>query len=192
MTSAALIGVPAGSRARRVPFAHIVWLSSSTGSGLRREVRGRARRPAAGRRQRADEGVADQRAAGEARLLVGRREDLDGAPLASPRCRGSGGDLDDSWTVISDLAQCTAPKPMPSSARVMPRPRNMLFSRTSPTSFGSIGNSMYATIGPDAAEDRRGRRACRPALCRFSRLRVHVGDARTVRREPGVLERVSR
>ena len=52
----------------------------------------------------------------------------------------------DSADVMSDLPQCTAPNPMPSSARVAPRPMNMLFRRTSPTSFDSIGKSMYAAI----------------------------------------------
>ena len=47
-----------------------------------------------------------------------------------------------SADVMSDLPQCTAPNPMPRSARAIPRPTNMLFRRTAPTSFDSIGNSM--------------------------------------------------
>ena len=69
------------------------------------------------------------------------------APASSPRCEPIGWRMSTNSTVVmSDLPQWTAPKPMPSRARVAPRPMNMLFRRTSPTSFDSIGNSMYAAI----------------------------------------------
>ena len=73
----------------------------------------------------------------------------------------------------------------------MPMPMNRLFRRTEP---GSLGVDRERHVGgdrPDAARRSTGRRACRRALGAPFLLRVEVGDAGAVRREPGVLDGVA-
>ena len=197
MTSAALIGVPAGSSARRVPLAHMVWLRSSTGSWScgasprNSTTAGSGKATSAPMRR-----VADHRATGEAGLLVGVGEDLDrsGAASSSRAARSGDGSSTSSLSAMSDLRPVHRAEADGRAARAsMPRPMNSVVQAHRGRRRSARSGRACRRRSPRRCRRSTGRRACRPCGSRASRaLRVVVGDARAVRREAGVLDRVGR
>ena len=143
VTSDALIGVPDGSRVRRMPLAHMVCDRSSAGStpcGARprkRMIPGSGKAISAPmrllristRRLKPDSSSAW-------RKISAARSVVPSLPRTGWRRSTP------SFSCMSALPQWTAPMPMARSARALPIPMNRLFRRTEPGSLALIGNAM--------------------------------------------------